>query len=81
MQEPVREVYRGFEIMLLLRHRETDGLVETVVFITPTSVLVDRESQAYADFGFSKIHDPSDEAPISSQMDEARRLIDMRLRH
>jgi hypothetical protein len=76
MQEPVREFYRGFDIQLILRHREEDARIETIVFIDPCPRAGIAIPHGASPSGFRTIHEPGDDAPIASQMEQARRVID-----
>jgi hypothetical protein len=80
MQEPVREFYRGFDIHLILRHREEDGRIETIVFIDPSAHAGMEAPEGASPSGFRTIHEPGDDAPIASQMERARRVIDAAIR-
>jgi len=75
VQEPVRDVYRGFEILLILRHVD-DGRIETTVFINPTATTAPALVQAAKQLGSSVLHAPEAATPITDQMEAAHRIVD-----
>lgn len=75
MQEPVRDVYRGFEILLILRHIEF-GSIETTLFINPTASTPPTLAQAAKQLGGSVLHAPDAATPITDQIEAAHRIVD-----
>ena len=75
MQEPVRDVYRGFEILLILRHIE-DGRIETTLFINPTGSTSPALAQAAKQLGGSVLHALDAATPITDQFEAAHKVVD-----
>ncbi|CAM2159124.1 conserved protein of unknown function (plasmid) [Pararobbsia alpina] len=75
MQEPVRDMYRGFEILLILRHIE-DGRIETTLFFTPPPSAPPGLAQAAKDAGGSTLHPLDSVTPITDQIEVAHRIVD-----
>lgn len=75
MQEPVRDVYRGFEILLILRHIE-DGRIETTLFINPTVSTPPALAQAAKQSGGSVLHALDAAKPITDQIEAAHKVVD-----
>ncbi|WP_162600774.1 hypothetical protein [Paraburkholderia sp. C35] len=75
MQEPVRDVYRSFEILLVLRHIEF-GSIETTLFINPTASTAPALAQAAKQLGGSVLHSPDAATPITDQIEAAHRVVD-----
>jgi len=80
MQEPVRDVYRGFEILLMLRHIE-EGSIETTLFINPTRSVPRELAQAARQLKHSKVHPLDAAAPITDQIEAAHRIVDDLIEH
>ncbi|WP_144150617.1 hypothetical protein [Paraburkholderia sp. BCC1885] len=80
MQEPVRDVYRSFEILLVLRHID-DGRIETTLFINPTSSTPPELAQASKQLGASVLHALDAATPITDQIEAAHRFIDHLIVH
>lgn len=75
MQEPVRDVYRGFEILLVLRHIE-GGRIETTLFVNPTVSTAPDLTQAAKQLGGSVLHAVEAATPITDQIEAAHRIVD-----
>lgn len=75
MQEPVRDIYRGFEILLVLRHIE-DGRIETTLFFNPTASTAPALAQAAKQLGGSVAHASDTTTPITDQIEAAHRIVD-----
>ncbi|WP_147329492.1 hypothetical protein [Paraburkholderia sp. DHOC27] len=75
MQEPVRDVYRSFEILLVLRHID-DGRIETTLFINPTVATPPALALAAKNLGGSVLHALDAATPITDQIEAAHRVVD-----
>jgi hypothetical protein len=75
MQEPVRELYRGFEILLLLRHVES-GQIETTFFINPARAIAPQAAMLARELTMTTLHPSDSDTPITDQLDVARLAID-----
>jgi hypothetical protein len=80
MQEPVRDVYRSFEILLVLRHID-DGRIETTLFINPTVATPPELAQAAKNLGGSVLHALDAATPITDQIETAHRVVDNLIAH
>lgn len=75
MLEPVREMYRGFEILLLLRHVES-GEIETTFFVNATTALAQQYARPARELTGTKLHPLEASAPITDQLVAARAAVD-----
>jgi len=76
MQEPIQEIYRGFDIQILWRVHDSDGRVETTAFIKPVVAGSARESDADEALRLSTVHAPGEEMPVAGQMRAAKAAVD-----
>jgi hypothetical protein len=75
VQDPVRDIYRSFEILLVLRHID-GGRIETTLFINPTVSTPSALVQAAKNLGGSVLHALDAATPITDQIEAAHKVVD-----